>query len=61
MTKSEAKIEKTAQLIELTGEALSAVAGGAGKNATFNIFSNQKQYSGATNASFNSRRGYRRR
>jgi hypothetical protein len=61
MTKNEAKNEKSAQLIELTGEALSAVAGGAGKNASFNIFSNQKQYSGATVHSFDSRRGYRRR
>jgi hypothetical protein len=61
MTKSEAKSEKTEQLIELTGEALSAVAGGAGKNAIFQIFSNEGRYSGATNDSFKSRRGYRRR
>jgi hypothetical protein len=48
--------QKTEPLLELDLGTLSQVTGGAGKNAIFNIFSNQKQYSGATPGHFKMKR-----
>jgi hypothetical protein len=40
--------KKNGTVQELSDEALELVTGGAGKHATFSIFSNEGRYSGAT-------------